>query len=241
MKPWNVLVEATIQDVKFQGSVTCHTANEESARKLACMTFINQLRKVGIWTHSEEVDEPYVVDVEGPKDKKTGKPTKKSETKYKKVVKYYAPCWDHVKVIDILEAGSRDLTFSQAELEEAAMIANGGSYTKKPKRRSTSDTVLADRKKKIKSSDKKTVAIEKKAKAAANKQSKDELMKVVEAYFLGDEAKVIKVAAGELDQTYQRVRYALFQIKDKGYNDAKYTLVQTEIDGSKAFRLEKKS
>ncbi|KKL95420.1 hypothetical protein LCGC14_1854780 [marine sediment metagenome] len=241
MKPWHVLVKATIQGVKIQGTVTCRTSNEKSARRLACMTFINQLRRAGIWTHSDEIDEPYEVEVEGPKDKKTGKPTKKKETKYKKVTRYHAPEWSHVEVIDILEPNSRDLTFPMAELEEAALYASGGpAITSRKKRRTTGEVALKTREKKMDTVAKKEKQQEKQARAEANKQSKDELMKVVEAHFTGEDAKIIKVAAGELDQTYQRVRYALFQIKDKGYNGAEYTLIQTEIDDSKAFRLKKK-
>ncbi|KKL82695.1 hypothetical protein LCGC14_1982170 [marine sediment metagenome] len=239
MRPWNILVEATIQEVKFQGTITCHANNEESARKLARMSFINQLRGAGIWTHSDEINEPYEVEVEGPKDKKTGKPTKKKEIKHKKVTRYHAPTWTHVKVLDIIDLNSRDFTFPQEELEEAALIASGG-ISLKSRRRSIGEVAIAKRKKKVQSIDKKEKQQEKQSRAEANKQSKEELLQVVEAYFVSENAKVIKIAAGELDQTYQRVRYALFQIKDKGYKGAKYDLIQTEIDGSKAFRLEKK-
>ena len=238
MKPWHVLIEATIQGVKIQGAITCRTSNEGSARRLACMTFINQLRRAGVWTHSDEINEPYEVEVDGPKDKKTGKPTKKKETKYKKVTRYHAPEWSHVEVIDILESNSRDFTFPMAELEEAALYESGGPAIKK--RRTTGEVALKKRKEKMTTVAKKEKQQEKKARAEANKQSKDALMKVVEAHFTGEDVKIIKVAAGELKQTYQRVRYALFQIKDKGYNGAEYDLIQTEINDSKAFRLKKK-
>ncbi len=240
MKPWNILVEATIQEVKIQGTITCRTADEKSAKRLACMTFINQLRNAGIWTHSDEIDEPYEVEIDGPKDKATGKPTKKKETKFKKITKYYAPSWDHVKVIEIIDCNSRDLTFPIEELEDDARSVNGTLTSHTIKRRTTSEVVLDKRKKKQVSVAKKEEQLDKKKKVEANKQSKEELMRVVEAYFTGKSAKVIKVAAGELNQTYQRVRYALFQIKDKGYNGIEYDLIQTEIDDSKAFRLLRK-
>ena len=236
LRPWNILVEATIQEVKYRGTIAVLHTNEEGAKRIACMTFINQLRRACIWTHIDEVDEPYEVEVEGPKDKTTGKPTKKKETKYKKITQYHAPYWDHIKAIGVIENNSRDLTFPIEELEEAARYARGIAMPK-PKRRTTHEVALNGRKKKQTSIAKKEEQLEKQKKAQANKQSKEELLQVVEAYFTGDEAKIIKVAAGELNQTYQRVRYALFQIKDKGYNGAKYDLIQTEIDDSKAFRL----
>ena len=236
MRPWNIFIEASIQGAKIQGTITCHSSNEESAKKCARMAFINHLRRAGIWTHTDEIDEPYEVEVEGPKDKKTGKPTKKKETKYKKITRYHAPYWDHIKVVEVIENGSRDLTFPTEELEEAANYARGISAPK-PKRRTTGETALNGRKKKQSLITKKEKQLEKKQKVEANKQSKDELLRVVEAYFTGSEAKIIKEATDELNQTYQRIRYALFQIKEKGYNGTKYDLIQTEIDGSKAFRL----
>ena len=239
MRPWNILVEASIQGAKIQGTITCHTSNEESAKKCARMAFINHLRRAGVWAYTDEIDEPYEVEVDGPKDKKTGKPTKKKETKYKKITRYHAPDWDHIKVVEVIEYGSRDLTFPTEELEEAVSYARGIS-TPKPKRKTPGEAVLNGRKKKQSSIAKKEKQLEKKQKAEANKQSKDELLRVVEAYFTGGVAKIIKDAAGELNQTYQRIRYALFQIKDKGYNSVEYDLTQTEINGSAAFRLVKK-
>lgn len=239
MKPWNVLIEATIQGIKIQGTITCHTTNEESAKKCASMTFINHLRRAGIWAYVDEIDEPYEVEVEGLKDKKTGKPTKKEETLYRKIIKYHAPYWDHIKVIEVIDLNSRDLTFPIEELEKAADYTRGISAPK-PKRKTAGEAALNGRKKKQALVVKKEKQLEKKKKAEVNKQSKEELLRVVEAFFTGDEAKIIKEATDELDQTYQRIRYALFQIKDKGYNDIEYDLIQTEIDGSKAFRLMKK-
>ena len=240
MKLWNVLVEASIQGVKIQGTIACHTNSEESARRLACTSFINQFRRAGIWAYTDVIDEPYEVEVEGPKDKETGKPTKKKETRYKKATRYHAPCLDHMEVIEIIDSGSRDLTFPVEELKEAARYSVGTTMSKTKKRRTSGEVALNARQKKQATITKKEDQLKKKQKAEANKQSKDELMRVVAAYFTGADAKIIKVAAGELNQTYQRVRYALFQIKDKGYNGAEYDLVQTEIDDSKAFRLEKK-
>ena len=236
MQPWSILIEATIQEVKFKGVITVRHTNEEAAKRFACMTFINQLRRAGIWTYTDEIDEPYEVEGEGPKDKKTGKSTKKKETKYKKVSRYHAPYWDHVKAIKVIEYGSRDLTFPVEELEKAADYARGISAPK-PKRKTAGAAALNGRKKKQSSIAKKEKQLEKKQKAEANKQSKDELLQVVEAYFTGSEAKIIKEATNELNQTYQRIRYALYQIKDNGYNGVKYDLIQTEINGSKAFRL----
>lgn len=234
MKPWNVLVEATIQGVKLQGTITCMTGTEDSAKKLACMTFISQLREVGVWTHIDEIDEPYEVITEGPKDDK-GKSTKQKEIKYKKVTRYHAPHWDHVEAIEIIENNSRDLTFPIEEFEAANAIPSPR------KRRTTNEAALVKRNKKQASIEKKDQQLAKKDKAATNKQNKVELLQCVEAYFTGDNAKVIKDATSELTQTYQRIRYALFQIKDNGYNGVKYDLIQTEIDGSKAFRLRKES
>ena len=237
MKSWNVLIETIIQGAKIQGTITCHTTSEESAKKLAVQTFINQLRRAGIWAYINKVDEPYEVEVEeGSKDKATGKPTKKKEIRYRKITKYYAPYEDHVKVIEIIDLNSRDLTFPVEELEEAIHYARGISAPK-PKRKTTGEATLNGRKKKQTLIVKKEKQFEKKQKAEANKQSKEELLRVVEEYFTCDEAKIIKVAAGELNQTYQRVRYALFQIKDKGYNNTEYDLIQSKVDDSTAFRL----
>ena len=237
MRSREVLVEATVQGVKIRGTVTCYTANEVSAKRLACMTFINHLRKIGVWTHIDEIDEPYKVEVDGPKDKKTGKLTKKEEIKYKKVTRYHAPSWDHVKAIEIID-DPRNFTFPMEELEEAARF-NTCTTMPKPKRRTSGEVALKQRTKNQAIIVKKEKQLEKKKKVEANKQSKDERLRVVESHFTANGAKVIKVAAGELNQTYQRVRYALFQIKDKGYNGVKYNLIQTEIDGNKAFQLVK--
>lgn len=238
-RDWTVLVEVTIQGVKIRGTITCYVDTEELAKELACRSILNSLRRAGVWADTDEIDEPYEVEVEGPKDKKTGKPTKKKETKFKKVTQYHAPYWDHVKAIDIIESGYRKLTYSTEELEANAQ-ENAGTSMPRTKRRTTSEVALNKRKKKQTSLAKKEEQVEKKKKVEVNKQSKDELLRAVEAYFTGDDAKIIKVAASELNQTYQRVRYALFQIKDKGYNGVEYDLVQTEVDGSKAFRLVKK-
>ena len=238
MRSWNILVGATIQGAKIQGTITVRHTNEEAAKRLARMTFINQLRGAGIWAYTNKVDEPYEVEVEGLKDK-TGKSTKKVETKYKEITRYHAPYWDHVEAIGLIENDSRDLTFPAEELEEAARFA-AGIVAPKPKRRTAGETALNGRKKKQSSIVKKEKQLEKKQRAEANKQSKEELLQVVEEYFTSDSAKIIKDAAGELNQTYQRIRYALFQIKDNGYNGVEYDLISTEIDGSKAFRLEKK-
>ena len=202
------------------------------------MVCINQLRGAGIWAYTDEINEPYKVEVEGPKDK-TGKPTKKEETKYRKITRYHAPYWDHVKVIEVIDLNSCDLTFNTEELEEAARFA-AGIVAPKPKRKTTGEAALNERKKKQSSIAKKEKQLEKKQKAEANKQSKEELLQVVEEYFTGDSAKIIKDAVGELNQTYQRIRYALFQIKDNGHNGVEYDLIQTEIDDNKAFRLVKK-
>ena len=67
---WNILVEAEIQGVKIQGTIVAHSDKKESAEKLACQHFINQLRGAGIWTSTDIVDEPYTIITEGPKDKK---------------------------------------------------------------------------------------------------------------------------------------------------------------------------
>lgn len=227
MKSWNMLVEATIQKIKIRGAITCHSASEESAKRLARMTFINHLRGAGIWAYTNEVDESYKVE------------DKKEETKHRKITQYHAPYWDHVEVIEIIENGSRDFTFPVEELEETARLA-AGIVAIKPKRRTTGNVVLNGRKKKQSLIVKKEKQLEKKQKVEANKQSKEELLQVVEGYFTGSIAKIIKDAVGELNQTYQRIRYALFQIKEKGYNNTEYDLIQTEIKGSKAFRLTKK-
>jgi len=235
---WNVLVEAEIQGAKIQGTIVAHSDKKESAEKLACQHFINQLRGAGIWTSTDIVDEPYTIITEGPKDK-NGKPTEKTEIKHRKVAKYYAPYWDHVKVLEVLEElDERDLTFSQEELEEDA-LAKGLLPTRK-KRRTTGEVALDEREKKQKKMKLQEASHVKKRQAEQNKASKEELLKVVEAYFTSNTPKVIKTASGELNQTYQRIRYALFQIKDKGYNDVKYDLIQSEVDGNKAFCLKKK-
>jgi hypothetical protein len=234
---WNILVEAEIQGAKIQGTIVAHSDKKESAEKLACQHFINQLRGAGIWTSTEVVDEPYTIIVEGPKDK-DGKPTEKTETKNKKVTKYFAPYWSHVKALEVLkELDERDLTFSQEELEEDA-LAKGLLPTRK-KRRTSGEVALDEREKKQEKLKFQEASHVKKRQAEQNKASKEELLKVVEAYFTSDTPKVIKTAVGKLNQTYQRIRYALFQIKDKGYNNVKYDLIQTEIDGDKAFRLKK--
>ena len=237
MKPWNILVEADIQGAKIQGTLTCHSASEESAKRMARKTFINQLRRAGIWSHIDEINAAYEVEIPNVKDKKTGKSIKKTETKYKKITQYHAPYWEHVRVLEIIEPKSRDLTFPVAELEEAAKVSNG-SFTKK--RRSTTEVTLDKRKKRQGVLKKKDDQLKKKEKIESNKQNKDDLLRTVAMYFTGDDAKMIKSATDMLAQTYQRIRYALFQIKDKGYNGSKYDLVQTDIDGSKAFRLVKK-
>jgi len=239
MKQLNVLVEATVQGVKIRGAITCQARDEEAAKNLACQTFITQLRRAGVWSHTDVIDEPYEIEVEGPKDKKSGKSTKKKETKYKKITQYHAPYWNNIKVIDIIELNSRDLTFSPGELEEAARYENGGILGTIKKRRTPNQAALAKRNQKQSTLAKKEKQLEKKKKAESNKQSKEELLRSVEEYFTGNTPKIIKNATNELAQTYQRVRYALFQIKDNGYNGVKYELIQTEIDGSKAFRLVK--
>ena len=215
MQSWNVLVEAEIQGVKIQGAITVRAARQESAEKLARQTFINRIRGAGVWAYTEEVDEPYEVEIEGPKDK-NGKPTKKKEIKYKKVIRYHAPYWNHVKVIKILEYDSHSLTFPQEELDEAARYDASSSITRPKKRRTSNEAALHKRKKKQVSIEKKEKTLEKTQRVEQNKVDKEKLLKVVEAYFIGDDPKIIKVAASELEQTYQRGRYALFQIKDKG-------------------------
>lgn len=240
MRPWNVLVEASIQGVKVQGTITCHTGNEESAKKLARMTFINQLRKVGIWAHIDEIDEPYEIETDGPVDKKTGKVTKKKEIKYKKVTRYLAPYWEHVKASAILDLDERDLTFPMEELEKTA-IDDADISMSRTKRRTTPEVALAKREKKQAQLSKKEEQLEKAAESEIKKQNKIELFQIVESYFSGSDAKSIKVAADELGQIYQNIRWALFKIKNNGYNGMKYDLIETEIKGKKAFRLVKKT
>ena len=63
------------------------------------------------------------------------------------------------------------------------------------------------------------------------------LDKVVE-YF--SEPRKMTEAAKTLGMQYQKVRYCLMLVKDKGFKDAKYDLVETTIDESKAFQLVKK-
>jgi len=240
MRSWNILVEATIQGAKIQGTITCHSSSENSAKRLACLTFINQLRRAGIWASADEVDESYEVESAGPKDKKTGKSTVKVEIKHKKVTKYIAPYWNHVKAIEIIASNSRDFTFSIEELEEAALEAKGMAKTKRHKRRTSGDVALAKRAaNKQKVAAKQEALDKKKKKAVTNKQNKIDLLRAVEKYFTAGTAKVIKDAVKDLSQTYQRIRYALFQIKDNGYNGAKYNLIETKIDGNKAFQLKK--
>lgn len=220
MRPWNVLIEATVQGSKIRGTITCHSGSESKARDLARMTFINQLRRAGVWAYSTEEEE------------------EKESSKVVKVTKYYAPYWDHVKVVDIIDLNSRDLSFSMEELEDAALMA---SPMRKPKKRRSSAQVVTDKREEHqKVVKKKEAQVEKKKKSAANKQAKIELMQVVKEYFTGKEAKVIKTAVKELDRTYQRIRYALFQIRDNGYNNIEYTLIETKIDGNKAFQLKQK-
>jgi len=231
MRKWTILIEAIIQNAPIRGTVTCYTSNERSAKKLACTTFINQLRRAGIWAYKNEVDESYEVEIVSSKNKKS----KKTEIKHKKITKYYAPYWNHVQVIDIVKHGAYDFTFPIEELENAAIQINGTPT----KRKSTNETILNKRKKKQTLLEKKEVATKKKEKAVVNVQNRNDLFKAVEKCFTEKGAKIIKTAAIDLSQTYQRIRYALFQIAGKGYNGATYKLIQTEIDGNKAFQLVK--
>jgi len=233
MRVWNYLFEVNIQGATFRGTVTAHSGDKETAERLVQQTVVNQLRHISVWSNSEEVDEHYEVEVEGPKDK-NGKCTKKIETKTKKVTLYHAPVLDDVKIIKAVEPKSMDLTFPQAELEAAAFLASGGTSLK---RRTSSEVTLEKREKKQKRQKQKTESIEKKKRIKQKSADKEALLKAVEAYFVSDTPKIIKDAANELEFTYQKVRYALFWIRDKGYNKTKYDLIDAEVDGSKAFRL----
>lgn len=238
MKKWNFLFEVNIQDTKFRGTVIARSSDKEIAERLVKKTVINQLRRIGVWTNSEKVDEHYEVGVEvGDSKDKNGKPTKKIEKKTRKVTLYHAPTLENVTFIEQIEENSMALTFPQSELEATALLVSGGSSLK---RRTSGEVALEKRKRKQKSQQQKAENIEKKKRIEQKSIDKEELLKAVEIYFTSDSPKVIKTAATELEFTYQKVRYALLWIRDKGYNGIKYDLIEAEVNGNKAFKLVKK-
>lgn len=234
---WKVLVEVSLQGNCIRGAVTVRTAYQEKAEKLAKITFINGLRQLGIWVDTTNIEEPFEVDTDEKDDK--GAPIKKTELR--PVIKYLAPNYDHVKVVDYVNLTDYDLTYSEEELnraEETRKIIEKNSPGKK--RRTTNEVAADNRKKKmsqIEKQEKQQEKIESKQKSSV---AKEEMFANVLAYFLSETPKKIKDAAIALDLQYQKVRYSLFLIRDKGLNGETYELVETEIDGSKAFQLKKK-
>lgn len=220
MRPWNVLLEATIQGAKFQGTITCHAMSEDAAKRLAQMTFINLLRQAGVWASQDTIEESY--------EKKVNK---KTVYKTRKVIQYKAPTWDHVKALEIIDVNEKDLTFPLSELEE--------QFTPKRKRRTSQQVTLEKRKKKQAKISKTKTKSKKFNTTSINtttiKLSKDDLLQAVAKYFT--EPKVIKDASKTIGQTYQRIRYALFLIKDNGLNDKRYKLKESSINGHKAYQL----
>jgi hypothetical protein len=233
---WKVLVEISLQGNCIRGAITVRTAAQEKAKKLAEITFINGLRQLGIWADTVKVDEPFEIETDE-KDEK-GAPIKKTELR--PVIKYLAPDYDHVNVIDYVNLTDYDLMYAEAELnhaEEARKVIEKNSPGKK--RRTTNEVAADNRKKKmsqLEKQEKQQAKVEEKQKSSV---AKEEMLVNVLAYFLG-EPKKIKDAAIALDLQYQKVRYSLFLIRDRGLNGDTYNLVETEIDGSKAFQLQKK-
>ena len=222
---WHIIVEADIQGASIQGKISCHATTKDMAAKLARQTFIKYLRNSGVWAGIEEVELPDEEDKE----------------KTIQVTQYVAPYWNHVKVLKFVTHGDYSFTYCAEELEKNARDRNGVPVpTAAKKRRTSGEVAIVKRKQKQKQLDHKEKKVEQQQKAVTNKQSKEDLLRTVEKHFTVDTAQVIKEAAIALDETYQRVRYALFQIRDKGYDSVEYALEQTKIDGSTAFRLIKK-
>ena len=109
----------------------------------------------------------------------------------------------------------------------------------KKKRKTSNEVVLNKRKKHQKQLEKKEENIDLKKKIATNAAEKAEIMQQVHDYFLG-EPKQVKAAVKDLKLQYQKIRYNLHLIRDKGYNGVEYDLQASEIDGNKAFCLVKK-
>ncbi len=231
MRLWIVLVESKIQDVTIRGTVHAHAMSQESAERLAVNTTINGLRQLGVWAETTEVEETFEIE----SDKKDDKGQLIMENETRKVTKYMAPYYNHVQAVDILDNNDYSLSYSDEELEEANVVRK---YIKSnsTKRRTSGQVALAERKKKQKQLEQKE---EKQVKEEARKKNdlkKEEVFAKVLQYFSG-EPKKIKDASNDLEIQYQKVRYALFLIRAKGYNNQSFELKETEIDESKAFQL----
>jgi len=236
MRLWNILVEAEIQGVKIRGAITVHAGLQEKAEKLAVITFINDLRRIGVWAEAVKVEEPFEVD--------TGKKNDKGEiitkTEMRTITKYMAPDFNHVKAIDVLALHDYDLTYSNNELIEAAEISKNFGAKSKPRKRTSGEVALDERKKKQKMLAKKEKQLAREKAKKQNAMEKEEMLNKVLEYFSTDKPRKIKDASNDLLLQYQKVRYSLFLIRDKGHNGNSYELVEDEIDGNKAFRLIKK-
>jgi hypothetical protein len=236
MRLWRLLVEVEIQNATLRGAITVYASKQESAEKLATISFIDNLRRIGIWAGITNDEEPFEVET----DKKDGKGKPIVKTEMQPVTKYMAPYYNHVKIIEVLELNDAyALTYPPDELEHAIKTRQALSEDSQPKRRTTNEVALAKREQKQKTLVKKEQKQEKVVAKETNKVDKQEMLKRVCVYFCSDTPKKIKDAAVELDIQYQKVRYSLFLIRDNGHNEQKYKLVETEIDGSKAFQLVK--
>lgn len=230
MRPWNVLAEIEIQGVKIQGTIVARVSSQENAEDMAKIQFVNAMRRIGAWATTKKVEESFEVETDKKDDK--GKPIIKTETR--SITKYLAPDKSNVTIIKILPMNDRDLTYSDEELDYSSKVRNMESSTT-TKRRTSGQKALAERKKKQKQLEKKEEAQLAKETKRKSSIDKEELFQKVIAYF--DKPKKVKDASNDLQVQYQKVRYALFFLKDKGFNGQIFELKESEIDGNKAFQL----
>lgn len=215
-RPWDVCLEADIQGTSIRGAVTAHAANQEDAEKLAIIAFINNLRRAGIWARSsqEEKDEG-------------------------QITVYHAPDYSHIRVIGVSNNGQYNLVYPEEELSSAARKNRALKESTKPKRRTSGQKALADRKKKQAHLDQKEKRQRKAEIKGQRAQEKQKMLQQVLQHFLGDDLKQIKAAADALEIQYQKVRYSLFYLRDNGFNKNTFDLIEGNVDGKKAFKLRK--
>ena len=118
MKPWNCLLSAEIQGQTIQCTITVHSAFQDKAERLARISYINLLRRMGAWAEvtqdKDEEDNEFNV--------------------------YHAPGMEHVKFIEFVEMRERDLTFPPEEL--APKFVKGSKGGEKPKRKTSGEAAL---------------------------------------------------------------------------------------------------
>jgi len=210
---YRFLWEVTVQGAAVQGMYICKSNSRTEAEKMMKTAVFRHFQFLGTWkTVDEESKVPLGV------------------------------CRSDVRTVKELDADEFSHPhYPVGELYPAEIYGDDILSSNKRKRRTSNEVALDKRKakrKKIEEREEKKKEKKERKKRSASIDRKEALQKVLD--YFSSEPKQMTQATKDLQLQYQKVRYFLFLIRDKGFNGNDYELKESQIDNNKAFQLVKK-